>query len=499
MNKEQEWIFNPDYSFKNDIDRVCMYSRNNTEYESTKNWIGYIHPVHAMIFGIFTVPTCLKDVVYDLSNKLHLTIAQIEDFLSKFMANEQEVYIEWAGIKIMFPKNVLLQFNEIKHNKFTYDFSVEDLKCESINLSPDRMHRAPHTALWMLTTKCGTDCKYCYADRKTDHVPMPTDMILKIIKRFHELKIIRVDIIGGEVFLHKDWNVILQKLVEYDMQPMFISTKLPISRQVADKLVATGYSKLVQFSLDSLSDEVLMNTIGTTYGYAEKIVSSIKMLDYMGFPIQIDTVITSKNVNVAEIDSLYQFISTIKNLTLWEIRVPEVSIYAHHSFKSVMGHKKDIEDLKDYVYKNIIKKANFEVVFSSESLDAKYRCEVPEKRCFNGGSCGILTNRVFILPDGKVSVCEQLYWHNEYIVGDLKVSDIEDIWNSEKALKLFGISGEMFRENSPCKKCRFSDLCNKRKRRCPVKVIKAYGPENWDYPDPRCVFAPEVNDALEYL
>ena len=35
-----------------------------------------------------------------------------------------------------------------------------------------------------------------------------------------------------------------------------------------------------------------------------------------------------------------------------------------------------------------------------------------------------------------------------------------------------------------------------RHRRCFVKVIKAYGKAKWDYPDPRCIYAPKVKSKL---
>ena len=43
------------------------------------------------------------------------------------------------------------------------------------------------------------------------------------------------------------------------------------------------------------------------------------------------------------------------------------------------------------------------------------------------------------------------------------------------------------------------DLCNlENHRRCFVKVIKAYGKDKWDYPDPRCQYAPKVTSDLLY-
>ena len=34
--------------------------------------------------------------------------------------------------------------------------------------------------------------------------------------------------------------------------------------------------------------------------------------------------------------------------------------------------------------------------------------------------------------------------------------------------------------------------------RCWAEVVKAYGDEHWDYPDPRCKLAPEMKTNLIY-
>jgi len=102
------------------------------------------------------------------------------------------------------------------------------------------------------------------------------------------------------------------------------------------------------------------------------------------------------------------------------------------------------------------------------------------------------------LPDGKVSVCEQMYWHKQFIIGDLKTQSIENIWNSERAITLFNRTKSIYRPGSICCKCSYFTECNNLKRRCFVKVVKAYGLSNWDYPDPRCEYAPEIQTNLKY-
>ena len=83
----------------------------------------------------------------------------------------------------------------------------------------------------------------------------------------------------------------------------------------------------------------------------------------------------------------------------------------------------------------------------------------PNDQCFKGGSCGILENRLFVLPDGKVTLCEQLYWHPQFILGDLKEQTLAEIWQSPRAKALFEMGQTQFRENSACTKCHIFEFC----------------------------------------
>lgn len=44
---------------------------------------------------------------------------------------------------------------------------------------------------------------------------------------------------------------------------------------------------------------------------------------------------------------------------------------------------------------------------------------------FNGAVCSALNSHLFILPDGKVTICEQLYWNPRFIIGDAKKSGLK--------------------------------------------------------------------------
>lgn len=273
---------------------------------------------------------------------------------------------------------------------------------------------------------------------------------------------------------------------------------MPLTENNIKKLNATGYRNVIQISLDALDDNVLKKIIGTSIGYADKIKDSIRLLCEYGFTVQIDTILTKYNTNKKCLSNLFKYIQSIKKLAYWEIRIPEYSIYSPISFAQVQVSKKAIDSIRTYIKSEIIDKARFPVFLSDEVLHQNYREGKTSDKCFIGGSCGILQNRLFILPDGKVSVCEQLYWHPQFIIGDLKKQTICEVWNSHKALQLFEMKRNVFRQESQCYNCKTLESCNKRHRRCFVKVIKAYGNNNWDYPDPRCIYAPEINTRLIY-
>ena len=214
--------------------------------------------------------------------------------------------------------------------------------------------------------------------------------------------------------------------------------------------------------------------------------------------VQIDTILTRQNTSETFIKELFNYIKIIPNLIYWEIRVPEVSIYTPIQFKEIQASKKQINDIGEYIKSVIIPQAKFKIYYSDEAIREEFYNGKITDECFKGGMCGILQNRLFVLPDGKVSVCEQLYWDPQFIIGDLTQQTISEVWNSSKALKLFNMKKNMFRSKSICFNCKSLKSCNMKHRRCFVKIIKAYGIENWDYPDPRCIYAPEIHSDLLY-
>ena len=483
-------VLNPDYRLKNDESRISFSSLEEVSLISDPNWVSFIHPIQASILSFFTHGDTFSECVAKISHFLNIEKQKVEFILAPYIENENAFFTEWESFEIWFPKNVLIRSK--KNTLTNTPVSLNYLNCETIDLSKDRFIRGPQSITLMLNNKCVTNCKYCYADKYTKTKEMSTRKILNLIDEAKRLEVDQINIIGGEVFLKKDWDLILTKLVENKMSPGYISTKFPISLEMVKRLKNSGYDNVVQVSLDSLNEQTLHDLIGVSNNYKEKIIQGIKLLQDFGFKIQINTILSKYNSTIEEINSLHKLVKSIQNLVYWEIRVPNKSIYSK-DFESVKPMLDQINVVFDHLEKNLKPKTNINILLNKDVVDQEFNCEKCSGDTFGGGVCGALYSGLFILPDGKVTLCEELYWHPQFIVGDLYSKSLQEIWKSKEAISFLNISREFIGKDSICGKCSSFQTCSESHKRCWLRIVRAYGADKWNYPDPLCEKAPLVS------
>ena len=111
---------------------------------------------------------------------------------------------------------------------------------------------------------------------------------------------------------------------------------------------------------------------------------------------------------------------------------------------------------------------------------------------FDRGFCSGNYSSLFILPDGNVTMCEELYWIDTFFLGNVLQSSLEEIWNSSRALSLFNIKQESVPSDSLCSKCKDFVKCRSLKQVCYKEIIKNYGEDKWYYPDVNCPYTKNV-------
>lgn len=127
-------------------------------------------------------------------------------WVSDFIDNPTPIYTSSQQGEIYFPKRILIEAErQAKHCGLT--------GCKQILLSGKtgsyykRLYSGPLLLTFMLTNQCVTHCKYCYADTSTQiKSPLTTQRMMELIKEASDLQVQQVNLIGGEIFLHKDWK-----------------------------------------------------------------------------------------------------------------------------------------------------------------------------------------------------------------------------------------------------------------------------------------------------
>ena len=125
---------------------------------------------------------------------------------------------------------------------------------------------------------------------------------------------------------------------------------------------------------------------------------------------------------------------------------PSVTASLEQNQLTVKASKGQLLDCIEYINEVLRPKAQFNLFCSDNCLEEHLGEGKDCDKYFYGGNCVMLKQLAFVLPDGKVSACEQLYWHPQFIIGDLKQQYIEEIWNSPKACELYNLRQGLFRK-----------------------------------------------------
>lgn len=489
-NQKEIYILNPSYGLRTDKKRVIIFQKSIdpvVDKEST-DILAFIHPIYAIVLSLFNGKDKLQDVIENISKLLRMDKAAIDKLISPLLENEEELTFNYEMQHFHLPKNLLIKN---KRNLILEDIDIRQFFIPKTELDFDswRLYY-PLDILFVINSVCATDCIYCYADvRKKIDCQIPMKRLRELIKEARDLGIRSFDLTGGEIFLYSHWEEFLKELVLNNFKP-YISTKVPINMRIINKLKDIGINN-IQISIDSLVKEELVQILKVKESYREKILETFRNLDDNGFEIYTNTQMT--NINENSIEELVNFLSGLKNIKRINVGAAGVSLYnglEYTKFRPTLEAVNRVDNFIDALKQKFGDRINinFSGYLSAEDYFAP---KEKKKKNFNTRArCSGNFYALIILPDGRVTICEELYYHPAFILGDLKTQSIEDVWNSKKALELYKLSKDSIQDGSICKTCDEFDSCHQYRGVCWKEILYAYGYDNWDYPDPRCPKAP---------
>ncbi len=498
INYNGVYIINPKYKLKSDETRVLITNTDSLFYDPifnpddsvVNNFHSKLHPLNAYFFSFFNGDMTLKEIYNKISSIGDMSYNEVASIFNKFICNEEKEYFQLDHEVFLIPSNFIV---EKANNVVYYDYSDINFMQILSNYDNSSMRlNIPTHATIMTTTKCVTNCIYCYADRKQEYNSLSFDRVKELIQECRELGVINIDMNGGDFFCYPYWEELIIEMRKNNYNTA-ISTKYPIDESIVFKLKKLGITQL-QISLDTLNQDSSSIIVKGGQNYVNKIKDTLSLLNDYDIEVKIKSVITRFNDSKENIEELLSFFSTLDNIIGVSFAPADHSMYSN--FDNYRTTSEKLLELSKY--SNEIKQNyNFDIDFQQIITNQKSKEE--RYASFNQrGLCSGNLSAFFILPDGKVTLCEQLYWHPFFILGDVTSNSIMEVWNSEKALSLWNIKQEDIKIESPCHSCEDFDACRRGLGSCWRFAIEAYGHENYDFPTYDCPKAPPIiNDIFQ--
>lgn len=500
MDTLTTYILNSNYRLLEDKKRAIIISGEaeniDSEIDYSPDFISMIHPLHAQILSFFSGQTNYEETIQKITSYLHMDRHFIEDFIAHAIHNSEPFQLLSNGNIIKFPKNLLIQKEDNKSYP-SYNCSQFPMVAD-VDLHTQRFYK-PRYFSFVLTTNCFTDCIYCYADRvsKVKNY-LPTSRILELIDEMIAMDALKIDFDGGEVLLHPDHITILSYAISKGFMP-YISTKCPLSLETVRKLKNIGIHK-IQISLDSSNPKLLSSLLCTKDHYLDKMTETISFFAKENIEIVIHCILTRNNCAPTEILKLIKTLLPFANIKEINIDPAGFSLFKNkYNFSAIKVTEQQIYDIRQIV-------STFDCadkiiqVKDTQMLCSIYHDKNKKEKAFKERpKCEGNVSALFIMPDGKVTICEEMYWHPNFILGDVTENSIMEVWNSPKGHYLANIPQESISAGSACRTCELYYSCRgvNIDRICWKEVQYFYGRENWDYPHPSCPFAPPpLNDCL---
>lgn len=185
-------ILNPEYMLKPEKGKALLLTTDPFRAKNNEKLESVIHPIHAMILSFFDGKE--KDLCIDnAAQYLNVDKGKISNFVSKLINNEQPVIVSLGKKYIYFPQYTLVGVENTTSENIRL-YNPNDFKYDFLDLKMGRHSMITDVTL-MLTTRCKTDCVYCYATKQHCNKELPLSRIMSLIDEAYKLKMRGFDII----------------------------------------------------------------------------------------------------------------------------------------------------------------------------------------------------------------------------------------------------------------------------------------------------------------
>ena len=419
------------------------------------------------------------------------TVDEVErDFLLIFGNNHKSFNVakaigkikSWIRIDdLLIDSETLTQEERIKYSdrvdpsSLLIGKNVFDMKNGDLRLD------APLSLNFNVTTSCRFGCEYCYhpLDEISEFIPL--QRLKEVLLQFKENGCQSVMLTGGDPMLRPDIDEIMEYLHKIGLF-YSLSTKSILSEERIDKLINNAGLDRIQISLDSNHAEIVEKIIHAPLGYFGSCVKMIKYMISRGIDVRLKSVLTSYNADYVE-----QYFDFVASLGVKHVQLVGYGRSGARHKDVLFPSCEQMKKASEIIAKAKKKYPNMTIVgggYSPQFANPVENCtNMFEKRSV----CNAGRFAVTMLPNGEVTVCEQLPYNEKYIIGDLSKEDLMQWWNGQRLKNwLSPPKREEFAPGIPCYDCPEDDynICHRKYSRCLRYCREYFGVT--EMPDVRC-------------
>lgn len=311
------------------------------------------------------------------------------------------------------------------------------------------------SAVWEITLACCFSCKYCGSKAgKPRRNELSTEECLRVADELAELKCRRVSLIGGEVFMRKDYPDIIRRLTENGIITNIITNGFVFTDQIISFLKTTGIES-VSVSIDGTRE---IHDEYRCQGSFEKATAAIRLLSENNIPVSVISTLHGKNVKCLR--ELYDYLLDFP-IFAWQLQACSPMGNANENMNNplTMDYAIDPSEVISFVEEKA-----FDSPFSIGIADnigyftpseGYLRGNTSGKAYFKGCSAGI--SSIGIDSIGNVRGCESMY-DDFFIEGNLREKTLREIWENPDGFAYNRkFSTEML--TGKCSDCKMGPYC----------------------------------------
>ncbi len=277
------------------------------------------------------------------------------------------------------------------------------------------------SCVWEITLACCFQCKYCGSSGgKARKEELSTQECVSLCNQLAELGCERVNLIGGEVFMRKDWPIIAKRFAKLHIPVTIITNgylfQEDLIQQIQDCQIAS-----IAVSLDGPKE---IHDAYRQKGSYERAVTAIETLTRHQIPVSVIT--TLRKDNVPYLETFYQQLCRYP-IFAWQLQACSPMGNAADGKVDVRFDAKEvISFVEEHVFTSpFIIGIGDNIGYFSEKEEylRGYRTgNLP----FPGCRAGLTT--IGIDSVGNIKGCESMY-DPCFIEGNIREESLETIWN----------------------------------------------------------------------